>query len=96
MESSNIGCIASLNPLDDLTLDELADFLKWQRPRTGLTAEQFYNQDRAFRHGTFLRWCSERAFEGATFIVRVLSLHPLEIDSERPILTDSDCQKIRK
>lgn len=47
-----------------------------------MSAEEFYKQDRRFRNGMFLRWCSDRAFEGATFAVRVLSMHPLEIDRD--------------
>lgn len=93
---SNISFIASLDPLEDLNIDELAEFLLWQRPRTGLTAEQFYQQPRAFKLGTFLRWCSDIAFDGAYICVKLLSIHPLVSSDSEKNLTVSDCQKTSK
>lgn len=76
--ASNIGFTASLNPLEDLSLDELAEFLRWQRAQTGDTAEEFYRKGRRHRNAIFLRWCAALAENGAYICVKILSAHPLE------------------
>lgn len=71
--SSNIGCIVSLDPLDDLNIDELAEFLKWQREVSGETAEQFYAHPREHRLALFLIWCARLALNGYYIGVRILA-----------------------
>ena len=80
-EASNIGCILSLDPLEQLTADEFVDFFTWQRSYTGHTADEFAALPREERLCVFLEWCAELARHVAYIGVRIFSRGTLEIEN---------------
>ena len=74
METSHIGCIVSLNPIENLTPEERRAFYDWVYHSIGKTPEEFHRKPGKYQQGMILRWLSVLSFMGARIGFKILAL----------------------